>query len=60
MKPAIRPDQQGKVLTVLTVGAGPGDILSNLEDSLCVFNQGSHTEYLSAAIAEISEENANH
>jgi hypothetical protein len=56
MKPAIGPDQQGEIFIVgPRQGAGSGD----LEDLLCVFKQRSHAKHLSAAMREISEENAN-
>jgi hypothetical protein len=43
MKPAIRLDQQGKIVTAIPAG-GSGD----LENSLCVFEEGIHARNLSA------------
>jgi hypothetical protein len=53
MQGSIGPDQQGKIF-ITAAGLG------HLEDSTRVFKQRSHTEDLSATLAEISEENANH
>jgi hypothetical protein len=45
MQYPIRPDQKGEILIgVIIIGSGSGD----LEDSLRVFEQSVHAQYLSA------------
>ena len=58
MQSAIGPDQERKILILTVVSSIPGGS-GHIEDSLRVFQQGVHTNYLSAAILEISEEIAN-
>jgi hypothetical protein len=56
MQPAIRPDKQRKILTLLARSR-------HIEDSLCIFKQGVHLKHLSAgtpALHKIPEENSNH
>jgi hypothetical protein len=57
MQTAIRPDEQRKILTILTRSR-------HVVDSLCIFKQGVHLKHLSAGApgfgVKITEEKSNH
>jgi hypothetical protein len=48
METAIRPDEQRKILPILTRSG-------YLEDSLCVFKQGVHLKHLSAGTSALPQ-----